>query len=109
MSDDIIARAEAFIAGGSSPDPAALWLVIDLVAALREARAEVERLRGCPHGSWSGDGTGRWRCDECGADQGSQDVGEIRRKLVDAVAERDEARAAIARVEAYVEYLEGEA
>lgn len=61
--------------------------------------------RSCPHDSWSGDGTGRWRCDECGADQGSQDVGEVRRQLVDSHTEverlRHELSDAAARIRAF--------
>lgn len=55
--------------------------------------AEVERLRGCPHDSWSGDGKGRWRCDECGADQGSQAVADVVHQL-------DKARAEVERLSA---------
>ena len=72
---------------------------------LPELVAEVERLRGCPHDSWSGDGTGRWRCDECGADQGSQDVGEVRRQLAESQADverlRHELSDAAARIRAF--------
>lgn len=73
--------------------------------SLHEATAKVEELREveeCPHDSWSGDGTGRWRCDQCGADQGSQDVADIRHQLKAANDLLAALREAVAKVRALV-------
>lgn len=98
---DIVTRARELLAGitgpwrwsgGEGDDPNRVF--IDAAPQLvTELANQVERLRGCPHDSWSGDGKGRWRCDECGADQGSQSVSDVVAQLEAARAEVERLRA----------------